>query len=604
MNKLKLKNTSPVSFNATEIEQGIQARRATLLSTVNYSNISSVGAKLGGAKIVAAAAAGVDTSAHRDRLILLASQTGNVDQQVFQLPSIARYLYLYGNRFTTAQMDSLRTNLTTPLQYLFDHGTINHAAMQLSSYYLFAQYFPTSTWRDRNNVSFTSAQVMQTCKENYRRRINRLALDGLHAETTSTTYSLINMACALNILDFAIDEEMKELARKELFLNITVFKANSHHGSIIAPITRRNVDQVNVTDPQPFHAPSQAQNILWYYYGEPLVGVYELSGDTEPIYISFMATSDWRPPVSTYLEAPGTLKMNTPSFTIWDADNFTQLVSSGYICDDYAIGTANAIFDPAEYSGWQTFSINFKSNAPQNQISCSHPYWDADSGEDNWTSSNRWSPFQQMYHYDENSVVMLFDIPTTDPWQTTTSIYWPNRDTTASALLQLAQYRIPLSAETIDTSDASGQWVFVKSGNTMIAVGTLRGVNEYPSTIVGSERYRVVKIRQSRTALFWYCESGSDFEDFKLRAKSKAPTYIDGILPACSLINSEGQEVFVQFNIEKVTDKLWAACPKVTIDGILQPRTHEVNVKSDNLIIGNNLFITAAGGYSDSYLHE
>lgn len=604
MTKIKLKNSWPINYDSAQVEAGIQARRTTLLSTVNYSTIMSVGAKLGGAKIVAAGAAGVDTSAHRDRLIVLASQTGNVDQQIFQLPSIARYLYLYNNRFTEAQLNSLRTNLVTPQQYLFDHGTINHAAMQCTSYYLFAQYWPNETWRDRANANFTSAQVMATCKANYKRRIDRLMKDGLHAETMSTTYSLINMACALNILDFAVDEEMKQLASKELLISVCAFRSNSHHGSIIAPITRRNVEQTNTIDPQPLQAPSQAQTVLWYYYGEPESGTYELSGDTEPVYISFMATSDWRPPESTYLIAPGGIKMNTPTFTIWDNDNDTQLVSSGYICDDFAIGTANAIFDPNEYSGWQTFSINFKSNAPQNQISCFHPYWDSDSGEDQWNTANRWSPFQQMYHYDENSVVMLFNIPAADPWQITTSIYWPNRDATASALLQLAQYRIPLSAETIDVSDSSGQWVFVKSGNTMIAVGTLRGVNEYPNTITGLERYRVVKIRQSKTAIFWYCETGSDFDDFKIRAKSKAPTFINDIRPACKFINDNGEEVFVQFNIEKVTDKLWSSQPNVIIDGVVQPKKHHIGVQSDNVIIGNDIFITAAGGFSEGFKHE
>lgn len=606
MKKLKIKtsNASPSTFNQNLIEAGIQERRAQLLSTVNYANINSVGAKLGGAKIVAAGAAGVDTNSHRDRLIALAAQTGNVDQQIFQLPSIARYLYLYGSRFTPTQLTTLRTNLTTPQQYLFDHGTLNHAAMQCTSYYLFAQYFPDATWRDRANATFTSAQVMATCKANYLRRINRITEDGGHAESTSTTYALINMACALNFVDFADDPELVELATKELLLSVSLFKACSHQGSVIAPIQRRNVDQVNATDASPTHAPSQSQTVLWYYYGKPNLGTYELSGDTEPIYISFMATSDWRPPEATYLEAPGVLKLNLPSFSIWDGPTYPQLISSSYRCEDFAIAAANCVFDPAEYSGWQTFSLNFKSTAPQNQISCFHPYWDADSGENHWTSVNRWSPFQQMYHYDERSVIMLFNVPPVDPWQITTSLNWPNRDGTANALLALAQYRIPLSASVIDISDASNQWVFVQEGNSMIAIGTLNGVNEYPTTIAGLERYRVVKVRQSRTALFWYCESGTDFEEFKLRAKSKAPTFLNGIQPACSLTNEAGEEVFVQFNISRLTDKLWSARPIVRIDGVEQPQVNPIGVQSDNLIIGNKRFISAASSYCSSFKHE
>lgn len=606
--KKKIGAPMPVAFDAASIEAGIQSRRAQMLGAVNAGAIAGLGSKVGSYKIIAAAEAGLDTSAHRAQLTGWITAANGGDGEMFPLPCYARYLHKFNSRMSPSEAAEFKTALANQTHDLFAHGTLNHAVMRCTSYYLLAQYYPDITWKDKSAGTWTSAQVMATCKSNYLKRIARFTENGSHGEITSSTYSIVNLLCALNLVDFCADEELRAAALKEVVMMVSTLRANSHHGSIIAPIMRRNYEQLNAPDSPQTYTPSVGQHILWYYFGEPVTSNYELAGDKEPLFASFLASSSWRPPAAAYTMPPGEVALNVASFSQWDGATFTQLVSSSYVCDDFAIGCSNAIFDPSGYSGWQTFTINFKSTAPQNQISCYHPYWDSNSGEDNWTSTNRWSPFQQMYRYDDSSVIMLFNIPTADPWQYDSgNSYWMARNNQAAALFALAQYRIPLSADEIDTSDASGQWVFVRAGNTMIAIGTLNGTNEYPTGITGvSEKYKVVKIRQSRTAIFWRVESGTDFAAFKVRAKAKAPAFTDGRNPSCTFTEADGSVTTVTTNIGIVTalPGVWSACPIVVKNGVQLPRENQLGCTSDNALIGRGRIVVAGGGRAYSLINS
>lgn len=588
-------------LDEASIEAGIRARREQMLKLVNPNSIPSA-AKIAAYNVVAAAEAGVDTAAHRTKIVAMIGSVDTGDAEMFPIPCYARYILKFNSRFSVAEADAIKSAMAAKLHDLFGHGTLNHAVMRCTSYYLLAQYYPDIMWKDRGARAWTSAQVMATCKSNYLKRMTRVIANGGHAEVTSSTYSIINLMCTLNLIDFCIDPELKAAALKEAALEVSVLRANSHHGNIIAPITRRNIDQLNAPDTPETYTTSVGQQILWFYYGKPVASSYELRGKKEPLFVGFLASSSWRPPAATYAIGPGEVHLNVPSFSQWDGPTYTNIASSSYICDDFAIGVSNAIFEPAKYAGWQTFSINWKSTAPQNQISCYHPYWESNYGEDNWTSStNRWSPFQQMYRYDRSSVIMLFNIPTADPWQYDSSnAIWMSRANQATALYQLAQYRIPLSADEIDTSDASGQWVFVQAGNTMIAIGTLNGANEYPTVAGVSERYKVVKIRQARTAIFWRVESGSDFAAFKVRAKAKAPKYSDAHNPYCSFSDEKGNYTTVTFAIEQVTSTVWSACPVVVKGGVRQARENKIGCDTNNVMAGQGRLIVAAAGLAYS----
>lgn len=602
--KKKYGKPGSIAVDADAIEAGIQARKAQLLGSVDPAPISGLNPKLAGYKIVACGEAGTDTSAHRAKLANMITTANGGDGEMFALPCYVRYLFKYGNRMSTAEADAIKNALIGQTHELFGHGTLNHAAMQNTSYYLLAQYYPDITWTDNAAGTWSSSQVMTTNKANFLLRSSRFTANGGHAEVTSSTYSIVNLMCMLNLIDFCQDETLRNAAIKEAMIEVMVLKSNSHHGSIVAPILRRNYEQLNAPDSPQTYTPSVGQHVLWFYYGEPTVSNYELSGDKEPLFASFLATSSWRPPLASYSMAPGEVFLNVPSFSQWAGATYTTLVSSAYVCDDFAIGTANAIFEPAGYTGWQTFSINLKSSAPQNQISCYHPYFDSNSGEDNWTSSNRWSPFQQMYRYDDSSVIMLFNIPIGDPWQYDSSnSYWMTRNNQAAALFPLAQYRIPKSVDELDTTDASGQWVFARAGNTMIAVGTLYGTNEYPSVPVNDAKYTTVKVRQNKTALFWRVESGTDFAAFKVRAKAKAPAFNMAVAPYCTFTDSDGYATKVTFNIEREAGStvVWAACPTVEKNGVIQPRENSYGCLSDNVLTGGGKVIVASGGRSASF---
>lgn len=598
----KIGKAVTAAIDPVAIEAGIQDRKSALLASVNPDPIPGLNAKLAGYKIVACGEAGTDTSAHRAKLADMITTANGGDGEMFALPTYVRYLYKYGSRMSPAEALAIKNALIAQTHELYGHGTLNHAAMQCTSYYLLAQYYPDVIWTDNSAGTWTSAQVMATNKANMLLRIARFTANAGHAEVTGSTYSIVNLMCAINMVDFCLDAELKAAMQKEAVIEVAVLRANSFHGNIVAPILRRNYEQLNAPDSPQTYTPSVGQHILWFYYGEPNTSAYDLSGDKEPNFAAMLACSDWRPPLVTYKQAPGDVFLNIPTFSQWAGATYTQLVARNYITDDFAIGCSNAIFDPAGYTAWQTFSINFKSNAPQNQISCYHPYFDSNSGEDAWTT-NRWSPFQQMYRYDDSSVIMLFSIPTADPWQYDGSnSYWMTRNNQAAALFQLAQYRIPKSVDELDTSDASGKWVFARAGSTMIAVGTLNGTNEYPSVPALDAKYTVVKIRQAKTALFWRVESGSDFAEFKVRSKAAAPSFTASANPSCAFTTKDGHYTTVTFNVAyDATVSAWACCPVVVKSGLTQSRENSNGFVSDTLNAGKGRLSLASVGLTYSY---
>lgn len=601
-NSVKIGKPVNASLDIGALNSAIQSRKTALLNSVNPVPVAGLNPKLAGYKIVACAEAGAGTAAHRAKLIDMVTTANGGDGEMFALPTYVRYLFKYDHHFSVGEAQAFKDALAAQTHELFGHGTVNHAAMQCTSYYLLAQYYPDVIWNDNSAGTWTSAQVMATNKANMLRRLKRFTSNTSHAEVTSSTYSIVNLMCIINMIDFCDDVELRDAMEKEAIIEVAALKACSFHGNIVAPILRRNYEQLNAPDSPETYIPSVGQHVLWYYYGEPAVSNYELSGDKEPLFAAMLACSDWKPPVVLNKIAPGELKLNIPTFSQWDGVTYTQLVASNYIDEDFAIGCSNVLFDPAGYTAWQTFSINFKSTAPQNQISCYHPYFDSNSGEDAW-SLNRWSPFQQMYRYDDSSVIMLFNIPTIDPWQYDGSnTYWMARNNQAAALLQLAQYRIPKSVDELDTSDASGKWVFARAGNTMIAVGTLNGVNEYPSVPSLDAKYTVVKVRQGKTALFWRVETGSDFSDFKIRSKAAAPSFVASSIPSCRFTDSLGRNTKVSFSISKdLVSNLMDCRPDVSIDGVIQPKENVMNIQSDTISGKENTLSCSSVGLVYNY---
>ncbi|GAB4057313.1 hypothetical protein GCM10028811_03530 [Uliginosibacterium sediminicola] len=331
---------------------------------------------------------------------------------------------------------------------------------------------------------------------------------------------------------------------------------------------------MNSTDPTSSYTPSISQQILWYYYGEPKGFENRDFRSGEPFYAAMLALSKWRPPAAIRGISSGSgyrIRYNTPRFGVWDALTPIEIYGDSLIGDEFAIGTGNLNFQPAGYSGHiQTFAILLKSDKPYNQIECYHPFWKSNQGEDAW-STDRSSPFQQMYRYDESSVVMLFDIPDKDPWPLNKdNRFWKDRDQHANDLLKVAACRVSRS---FDEVVFDGQWVFVRQGDVYVAMASLNGkyeIDEAKSSLLRD--FYSIKIRQARSALFFRVErrkTDADFNDFKSRMKSSPLPVFDASVGSVLVHEMTGDVTEVRCRIEKLATEAdwWSAVPLILRNG-------------------------------------
>ncbi len=491
--------------------------------------------------------------------------------EMFAVPPLVRYLYQFGHCMSSAQKNVLLESLTSKKQWLLGHGTINHAIMKASSWYLLAQYFPDAKWTHWDGKVYTSPQLMAELKRLMTGRTAHFFKAG-QLELLSPTYAMVNLFPLLNLVDFADDSAVKALADKEAILQVAALQVSSFRGVIVPPVTRKNYDQRNALETSQDYAPSIAQQVLWFYFGEPSgLGLYDFQGRSEPYYFVMLALSNWRPPtvlneIHDTANLPYELHVKTPEFGIWDAPTSTEIYGDSFVAEDFAVGTGNLLFDPFGYSGHiQLFSVLLNTTKALNQIECSHPYWNSNDGEDAW-GTDRSSPFQQMYRYDQSSVTMVFNIPQADPWQQAGNSWFAKRDRQKNSLFQVAQCRIPKGLDVILTEP---NWVFVREGSSFAAIGTLKGTNSYgTSNAKMGQKYVVLKAREPKTALFVRVDSARpdfNFDQFKESVKKSAPDF-DAATSRLSIKESDGAATTVEFKLAQ-TGKRWAALPVITRNG-------------------------------------
>lgn len=487
---------------------------------------------------------------------------GQTDQAIekFGLPPFVRYLYQFGSCLSDAQKEQILNGLTNRPQSVLGHGTLNHAAMQSTSWYLLAQYFPNARWVSRGeNKTYTSKELMFAIKKNLFARTKRFYESG-YEEWLSPTYAGINFFPMLNLYDFATDPELRQQASDEATLELAMLRAHSFYGQLVPPLTRINGGQSYDLNQRKTYAPPLTRHILWFYYGEPKIeATEEFESRRDPYYAVMIALSKWRPPVALQAMDPEkqgayAIRSVTPSFSNWGDPSSPEVVGDSLIDPDYAIGTGNAVFDPRGYSGHiQTFSIMLRKNLP-NQIECDDPYFYKLAEEDTW-NADRWSPFQQTYRYDSSSVVMLFDIPKWDPWPGEKG----NRNTEerlrrGPALPQLFQCRIPRN---VDELILKKNLIFVRQSNVFVVIATLKGENEYDPAPQGLlSRFAIMKVRQPRSALFFRVEKahqGYGFQQFMKSVVSRLPEY-DDQKSAVGFRDENGVQTEVRFRLQQDTD--------------------------------------------------
>lgn len=137
----------------------------------------------------------------------------------------------------------------------------------------------------------------------------------------------------------------------------------------------------------------------------------------------------------------------------------------------------------------------------------------------------------------------------------------------------MVQCRIPRE---VDDFVLDGQWAFIRHGSVFLALGALKGSMAIADTLSAAlaAEFRVLKIREAKTALFVMVEDGGGpFEEFMERAKAAAPSY-DDTDPSVRLTDAHGREVTVRYQIPSRHPErpgYWLTLPEVTVDGSVQP---------------------------------
>ena len=543
------------------IESGIQARRLEIFNwsvALEESHNNSGGLKHTPYDIVAQTARDGCGQPGRAQFMTALGKMGITDTtkpiafEMFSLPGLVRYLYLFGDCMSAAQKTELLTGLSKTPRGLFPHGTINHMIMQQSSWYLLAQYFPDATWLNLDGKKFTSAEVMRRGKELIARRDWRF-FQSAQNEALSPTYAETNFFPLLNLIDFSKDTELSGWARNEATLGVLLMKAHSFHGLIVPPLTRRNQDQTNA----PLYAdyplyPSMSPHILWYYFGEPRIGQYDMVKKVrEPFYAVMYATSSYRPPVQAWSmpAADYAVRYVTPDFAQWDNPAPPSDYGDTWIGSNYALGTGNRIFDPTSYNDHdQTFGLVWKSTQLRNSFECREPYWNANAGEDDW-SADFWSPFIENWRIDTHRALLLVDIPERDPWTTgVEDRFWKQREGHKDALIKMVACRVPRS---VDELKVDGNWTFFRSGAVHVAMGALKGVFETDTspqlTPTIAQQFSVIKLREAKSAIFVMVDDKAEpFSDFEARARKAAPAY-DAASGSITTKDDKGRSLSVRF---------------------------------------------------------
>jgi hypothetical protein len=558
-----------------DIEAKLVARRKQVLDWAHEAEFRSE-PKYGPYDILAATARDGCGPPSRAQYMTDLGQMGNHGKyfEMFALPPLVRYLYMYPKCMSDAQRKELITGLTADGKGFFEHGTLNHMVLQGTSWYLLAQYFPDAVWTDLNGSRLTSAQIMAHIKDLMTRRNWRSFQSGM-SEILSPTYSLTNLYPILNMIDFGKDPQLVKQASDEASLEVLILKAHSFHGVIMPPMTRHNNDQSNapMLKDWPTNA-SIAQQELWYYFGEPQIGPNDLVNKVrEPVFVVMLALSSWRPPVGAWTMpvANYNVRLNTPDFAKWDNPTSTLAFGDTWIGKNYALATGNMVFNPLGYNDHnQTFAVAFRSEARRNLLECQQPYWRSNEGENAW-SGDFWSPFMQSWRLDEHRAVLLASVPQKDPWTVgVEDRFWTERDKHANALLQFVQCRIPKAVDEIKIED---HWVFFRKGPTYVALGSLHG--DFETVKAGlptllSDDFTVVKVDQAKTALYVMADdSGGTFSDFRARAKASAPQY-SAAGPSITAGSTTVRFMTPVADPAPARPGTWLALPEVTVNGQVQ----------------------------------
>ncbi|MDA9543895.1 hypothetical protein ACM43_04870 [Bradyrhizobium sp. CCBAU 45321] len=380
-------------------------------------------------------------------MLLFESSEAELHPDLFSLPPLTRFVYQHFNCFDEMQARDVMTALQRRID-LFQHGTTNHALMSASSWYLLAQKFPSNRWVTREGKVLSSRQVQTEYKRLLLQTFARWLSVG-NVEQYSPVYAVLDLIPLLNVIEYSEDAQLKSAANAVANVIIATLWVNSFEGLVVPPIIRayrpqlyRNVgSQIEQRDSPGLH-------INWLYFGAPVRLARDFLARGEPLYVGFLATSNWMPD-SIVLElidvrvSPYRLQSTIPAFTKWGAVGRTEAYGNAYFNSDYAIGSGTFRVSPFMYNASsQSFAIFFRAGLKYPFLECYHSYWSANEGTKGLLQ-DRMSPFQESI-VDEDRGMIVYRIPARDPFRASSSnAAFRMRSMRAEGLIHSATCRFP-----------------------------------------------------------------------------------------------------------------------------------------------------------------
>ncbi len=445
---------------------------------------------------------------------------------MFLMPNLGLALKRYKENFSKEQLDNLRQKVAPYAKQrsgFYDHGTENHAIMWWVGGYLLAQELPDTEWY----YGETTEDILAKTKEYMRETFRQIYRKG-YSENLSTSYEAAGTNPVMILYECADDPEVKAIAEAFLLYKWSLTSLNFYQGVTMAPYSRMNTQQDHA--PTDYYVPGSSYN-YWLDWGwgkatDNVTLAQFTTGLSDATGAIVWALLKIRPyDVFARIankEESFEMRSSVPSFGLYGSGARNNIMRTGYRTKDYAIGTGNFNHIPYGYldSSVDGFNIIWPSSNRFNYIGCFTPYFYKNgysypngSYPDTWRVGNA-TPFRQVAHH-KSTVLALFNIPNKDPWYNLDPVNggtWKYRQAWADNLLKRAMLRYP---KTMDEEVEEKGWIFLREGNTYIAIKSLRDYyidrSEPDPSLIG---FNVIKSDFAKSGFIFEVSSTSEIGTF------------------------------------------------------------------------------------------
>lgn len=461
-------------------------RHAILLDTVKGLTLPTPGGTGKLAYGTAIARLHDDAEDAAARQFIATSGMGGGDYPFNAQMQIRGYLQ-FRDSFNAAESAAIEAAASGVAEWNQDY-TENHSVLLWSSAYLYGQAFPSATWR-WSGQTISSSQIQQRAKQAIL-SYGKSVWDRGYSDFLSPIYDFYKFAAWLNLYDFADDAEVRTAAAAMLFYHYATLWLAASDELIVAPMTRAggNVQGAALTQ--------ESQWLLWLYSNAGDVSATGRVSGNLPYVI--MAISDWRPPefmrhplADVLGESSLVYKTQAPHFFMGEPG---YMLRTTYHERDFTLssGIQRIVTENWQRNGFRQvvnddlFGLVWRGTGDPRTISVTHPYWTSSGGENSWSS--RSSPFVRIGQH-QNTAIVLFDIPASDPFAGLT--VWG--DARAAEMIPLAQLRFPATGVTFQ--NFGDDWLGLQSGEVLVAIHVLQSGLARDRRILASEGFEVIKSR-------------------------------------------------------------------------------------------------------------